>query len=192
MRSLVNLKFDKEVRVFLTSSMEDAPLFYSDFSTFYEKYKDFLPSYPEGEYKKILIKRVFETAQVDKAASIEEYDWFETEETFLSSFEDKTLRRVMFALMLWAKEHPHEGGWIDFDLWNIFIRFFTAKEVDEIKHSDTLQKLIPYGFDMRVVGSKNPTVCFQISVEKGGEIIGKVSAEKLPKCLIEEENNAPD
>ena len=190
--SLVNLKFDKEVRVFLTSSMEDAPLFYSDFSTFYEKYKSLLPSYPEGEYKKILMKRVFETAQVDKLASIEEYDWSETEETFLNSLEDKTLRRVMFALMLWTKEHPHEGGWIDFDLWNIFIRFFTAKEVDEIKHSDTLQKLIPYGFDMRVVGSKNPTVCFQISVEEGGEIIGKVSAEKLPKCLIEEEKNAPD
>ena len=192
MGSLVNMKFDKEVQEFLTASMDDAKLFCWDFPAFYEKYKDFLPSYPEGEYKKILLKRVFETAHIVKDPSTMEYDWSETEEAFLNSIEDKLCRRAMFAFMLWAKEHPHEGGWIEYDFWNIMIRFFTAKEIDRIQHSRFLQSLVPYGFDMRVVGSKNPIVCFQIPVLDEGEIIGKVSGKKWPKCLIEEEEDASD
>lgn len=172
---LQNIKFDREIREFLEAASGDEGLLLSSPDAFYEKYKDYLPSYPSGEYKKTLFNRVFlnnkEQVKVPETTPL----YSEEEVAFLSGIESAYLRKIMLCLLSWAKRHPHESGWVKYDLWAILDGFFTVQQIDKVQHSGAMASLAQYGFDMRVIGSKNPIVCYMVP-ELGGEKI-KTEAE---------------
>ena len=171
---------ENQVRDFIKEAEKDAKLYDSDYSAFYEKYKSFLVIYPEGEYKKKLVRDIMEAHLLSEPESnLAAFPFYQKEIDILKSiyFSDPPIEYgddVMCALMLWKKQHPHEGGWIEYDIERILQYTFSASIIhDIVHHKTTLQDLVRFGFDMRVIGSKNPTVCYTVPTADEDEDRGK-------------------
>lgn len=138
-----------------------------EWDSFYEDYKHLLPHFPDGEYKKNFMKFLYETSSIPSAenecicVSFYKKDCellkkikFENQD----NYEDLLLE--MAALMFWKKAHPHENGWIKYEPCLIFDSI--KDKIKDNFQNLTLDNLLKYGFDMRVIGSKKPIVCYTV------------------------------
>ena len=176
---------ESQVYNFIKKSEKDVNLYENDYPAFYEKYKSLLPAYPNGEYKKTLMKDMVEARLFEEdLEAIPAFPFYQKEYDLLRKifFDDKVEYgvEVMALLMLWKKQHPHEGGWIEYNAERTLHYTFSSQIVyDIIHHETTFQDLVAYGFDMRVIGSKNPIVCYNVPTadedEKKGKPLGYMS-----------------
>ena len=151
-----------------------------DKDTVYEKNKDLLGSFPECEVKRLIFEQVLLTAEsADKDGT--KYPFYADEIDWLFSITGEKTRKAMLCLLFWKKQNPHESGWIKYDVDKIFSPLFSDVEIDEMDRRKTvLNRCYENGLDMRVVGSKNPIVCYSLPEFEQDELYQEVSVEDLP------------
>lgn len=177
-------KIDQEVRnlraVVTYAEYEQDP------NGIYEKYKELLPSFPECEAKKMIFKSILEEAPREEE-DLTLYPFYRNEVKWLISVNGEKTRKAMLCFVFWKKKNPHETGWIRYEPEKMFGLLFSRREVfDIIKRPALVTRCVTYGLDMRVVGSKNPIICYSIPTfgeNAEEEICAKVSASELEEFL---------
>ena len=171
-------KIELEVENFLKTSKNDVEMLDKDEEKFYDKYKDLRPSYPDGEYKKMLM-RYFHFW--NKTSSVEEltmYPIYRKEMDILQKiwddgekkYEDAMRVCLMTCCMVYKKAHPHANGWIKYEPEKIVGGLYADWYIQDFLKTNSFAELIPYDFDMRVIGSKNPIVCYTVpTVDEEGD-----------------------
>lgn len=86
---------------------------------------------------------------------------FPKEIAYLTAIKDPFIKELFYSLILYQKINPHESNWIHFDFQNILRMIYSEKELEKIKRED-FSKLVPYGLDFRVVGSKTAIPCYKL------------------------------
>lgn len=163
-----NLKIDSEVADFIIKALSFESGGLTDEQVVEELADTVCPSFPNGEYKKKLLYRFlydFRRAQEeyvhfdDVRITRKEFEW-------LAKVKKIKTRKQLFCLIVWKKLHNHPSGWIRLDKEEIFSLLFTPNEIRQMN-------LDPYGYtdcfggysELRVIGSKNPIVCYRLPEE---------------------------
>lgn len=121
----------------------------------------FLPSLPQGEYKVKVLKEVWQRYLKRNVVGSVIPELTEEEAGALNKISNTNTRKKMHSLIIWKKLHPHPGGWIKLE-WPECMRFdFSEREIEKMRIED-LAELRQYGFDCRVIGSKNPILCYDL------------------------------
>ena len=180
MATTTDYKIDQEVRN-LRAAVTYAE-YERDPNGIYEKYKELLPSFPECEAKKMIFKSILEeTPKEEEDHTL--YPFYDDEVEWLLSVNGEKTRKAMLCFVFWKKKNPHETGWIRYEPEKIFGLLFSRREVfDIIKRPALVTRCVAYGLDMRVVGSKNPIICYSLPKfedSKEEEIYANVSAVEL-------------
>ena len=85
---------------------------------------------------------------------------YDDERDYLSMIENEDERRLLFYFLVIAKWNNHPTWWVRydrdaaFDFWNMK---YNTKEREEI-----IKNCCNEGLELRVVGSKNPMICFNL------------------------------
>lgn len=161
-------KIDSEVKNFLVEALSLESERKSDEEIVNELYEKSCPSFPKGEYKKLLLSKFLS----DFRSASKEYGGFEEvaitekEWSWLASVKSIKTKKQLTCLLLWKKTHPHPSGWIKFDHEEIFSLLFSPKEIKQMD-SDTRGYTECFGkySELRVIGSKNPIVCYALPKE---------------------------
>ena len=190
------MRIENEIKSFLRSTAQDKTLLQSNLDAFYEKYQNLLPSFPSGEYKKKMMRYLVENAdgETDKIEEVA-CPFYEKELRGIFQILQKAPTRMqgldrgkcMFLCMIYKKQHYHESGWIRFSPEAILSPACDKKEIDKIVKGDFFSCLVNYGFDMRVIGSKSPTVCYTVPTvdfeHDKGEVVAYYRAQDWSICL---------
>ena len=89
---------------------------------------------------------------------------YESEIEHLKSIQNDTVRKILYTALIYSKWDNHSSGWIRYDKENFFL--FWGLKLSEKEKSEIMRGCINEGLMLKVVGSKNPTVCFQINFRK--------------------------
>ena len=92
----------------------------------------------------------------------------ESEREFLRQIDDKEVKRLLTVLLFQAKENWHHTGWIRYDEKKVME---ACGVKNHSKFLEITQRAVQKGLSFRVVGSKNPILCFKLSfleVENSG------------------------
>ena len=134
-------------------------------------YDNYFTNLPSGEYKQELLRKVVENkADFINNNQDSKVGFSQTEVEILKNIKPQQTKRLIYCLMCQAKFNPHEGGWIRLD-WPKCLKYgFNQKEILKLR-LENLQVCVEYGMEMRVIGSKNPIVCFKIPLCEGPVVI---------------------
>ena len=127
-------------------------------------------SIPSVEFRKTLMRKIVKRYLEECCAAQGEFFLTEEELTYCKNINNPLLKRIFYCLLIQAKLHPHKNGWVQLDWPNVLTAAFGAEESKQMK-IEILSDLREFGLDMRVIGSKNPVLCFNLSCSFGGEPI---------------------
>lgn len=71
------------------------------------------------------------------------------------------IKELFYSVIIYEKLHPHESGWIKFDIDELADIAFYGNSKRDIRQED-FYPLVQYGLDMRVVGSKEAIPCYKL------------------------------
>ena len=86
-------------------------------------------------------------------------------------------KKIFYSLLCWYKANYHESGWVKFHYPKCLRCAFNKEDAKNVPIS-CFSGLKKYGFDMRVVGSKNPTLCFKVPYNKD-EVRYKLKGDEI-------------
>lgn len=92
----------------------------------------------------------------------EKFEIYESEVRYLQSVENEVDRKILFLLLAISKYDNHPTGWIKYNrdlLFNFWGLKLTNPQRSEVIKRCCENKAI----DLRVIGSKNPIVCFKVN-----------------------------
>ena len=98
---------------------------------------------------------------------------------------DAELKKLFYCLVVQKKLHPHSSGWVRLDWPAILTIAFEDYEAKKIK-IERLSDLRPYGMDMRVIGSKNPVLCFSIPDFATEEVVAEQMRKDAKDFFLKE------
>lgn len=94
----------------------------------------------------------------------EEFDIYASEVEYLKGVGDATDRKVLFLLLAISKYDNHPTGWIKYNR-DLLFKFWGLKLTNPQK-SAVINRCCKNGaIDLRVIGSKNPIVCFKVNFQ---------------------------
>lgn len=157
-------KINKEVSEFLilASSLLDQG---KDEEQIVEELIDTCPSFPKGEYKKKLLLKFLQDFKrsLEENLCLDEIVIYQSEKEYLEKISDIDTRKQVLCLIIWKKMHDHPSGWIKFDREKVFKLIYTDKEfVEQEKNLKAYNNCFSNYAELRVIGSKNPIVCYSI------------------------------
>lgn len=161
-------KIDAEVQEFIVKALSSKNEGKTDEQIVEELWETSCPSFPKGAYKKKLLMRFLS----DFRRAQEEYVPFgdivitQKEHEWLSKVKKVRTRKQLLCLIVWKKLHNHPSGWIRFDGEEIFSLLFSKKEYKQMESEPRayVDCFSNYS-ELRVIGSKNPIVCFSLPNE---------------------------
>lgn len=124
---------------------------------------------PSVEFREKLMHKIIK--QYLEKCFADKQEFFITKEEIerCNQITDPLLKRIFYCLMVQQKLHPHQNGWVRLDWPDMLGAAFTEKEIKNMR-TEVLAGLRPQGLEMRVVGSKNPVLCFQLPFIEGKTI----------------------
>lgn len=94
----------------------------------------------------------------------EEFEIYSSEVEYLKNVGDATERKILFLLLAISKHDNHPTGWIKYNR-NLLFKFWGLKLTSPQK-STIINRCCKNGaIDLRVIGSKNPIVCFKVNFQ---------------------------
>lgn len=94
----------------------------------------------------------------------EEFEIYGSEVEYLKKVGDATERKVLFLLLTISKYDNHPTGWIKYNR-DLLFKFWGIKLTNPQK-SAVINRCCKNGaIDLRVIGSKNPIVCFKVNFQ---------------------------
>lgn len=127
-------------------------------------YNAYFPSIPKGEYKILLLKKVWGVYIRDLKIDTEvKISFSKIEVDFLRSLPTEEIKRIFYSLMCQAKVCPHSSGWVKLNFPDSMKYGFDSSKVKKLKIT-CLSQCREYGFDARVIGSNDPIVCFKLDI----------------------------
>ena len=119
---------------------------------------------------------------------------YESEISHLKSVENADVRKILYLLLIIAKWSNHSSGWIRYDKKYLF-NFWGFKYKDTEK-TKVINECCKNGLDLRVVGSKNPIICFKLDFRdidsKPIIVINETKDIKKTYCEVFEKNERND
>lgn len=92
----------------------------------------------------------------------EEFEIYESEVRYLQSVKNEADRKILFLLFAISKYDNHPTGWIKYNRDLLFN--FWGMKLTKPKKSEVIKRCCEIGaIDLRVIGSKNPIVCFKVN-----------------------------
>lgn len=92
----------------------------------------------------------------------EEFEIYDSEVEYLKNVGDATDRKVLFLLLAISKYDNHPTGWIKYNRDLLFN--FWGLRLTNSQRSEVIKRCCENGaIDLRVIGSKNPIVCFKVN-----------------------------
>jgi hypothetical protein len=94
----------------------------------------------------------------------EKFEIYSSEVEYLKNVGDATERKILFLLLTISKHDNHPTGWIKYNR-NLLFKFWGLKLTSPQK-SVIINRCCKNGaIDLRVIGSKNPIVCFKVNFQ---------------------------
>ena len=143
-------------------------------------YMTTMPQIPNNEQKKeLLLKAFYKIYYTMSLAEEESVPFFVEEVEFLSSISKPSIKQLFYLLFFYKKNHEHHSGWIRFNFDEVIAPISNFKTKHKFKRED-LQELVPFGFEMRSIGSKAAIPCFKLpDLETMGEIAFEVNMHTI-------------
>lgn len=92
----------------------------------------------------------------------EEFEIYESEVRYLQSVKNEADRKILFLLLAISKYDNHPTGWIKYNRDLLFN--FWGMKLTNPQRSEVIKRCCESGaIDLRVIGSKNPIVCFKVN-----------------------------
>lgn len=92
----------------------------------------------------------------------EEFEIYESEVRYLQSVKNEADRKILFLLLVISKYDNHPTGWIKYNR-DLLFNFWGLKLTNS-QRSEVIKRCCESGaIDLRVIGSKNPIVCFKVN-----------------------------
>ena len=92
----------------------------------------------------------------------EEFEIYESEVRYLQRVENEDDRKILFLLLAISKYDNHPTGWIKYNR-DLLFNFWGLKLTNS-QRSEVIKRCCESGaIDLRVIGSKNPIVCFKVN-----------------------------
>ena len=92
----------------------------------------------------------------------EEFEIYESEVRYLQSVKNEADRKILFLLLAISKYDNHPTGWIKYNR-DLLFNFWGLK-LTKPQRSEVIKRCCEIGaIDLRVIGSKNPIVCFKVN-----------------------------
>lgn len=92
----------------------------------------------------------------------EEFEIYESEIRYLQSVANEADRKILFLLLAISKYDNHPTGWIKYNR-DLLFNFWGLKLTNP-QRSEVIKRCCEIGaIDLRVIGSKNPIVCFKVN-----------------------------
>ena len=92
----------------------------------------------------------------------EEFEIYESEVRYLQSVKNEADRKILFLLLAISKYDNHPTGWIKYNR-DLLFNFWGLKLTNS-QRSEVIKRCCESGaIDLRVIGSKNPIVCFKVN-----------------------------
>lgn len=92
----------------------------------------------------------------------EEFEIYESEVRYLQSVKNEADRKILFLLLAISKYDNHPTGWIKYNR-DLLFNFWGLKLTNP-QRSEVIKRCCESGaIDLRVIGSKNPIVCFKVN-----------------------------
>ena len=110
---------------------------------------------------RVVVAKIEPTIKKDKPSEIK---FYRSEIKYLKNIEDETERKILYLLLAISKYDNHPTGWIKYKrelLFKFWGLYFTNSQKTEIMNCCCESGAI----DLRVVGSKNPIVCFKVNFQ---------------------------
>lgn len=143
-------------------------------------YMNTIPQIPNTEQKKELLIDAFRKISYTLSLCDESSVPFLVEEVeFLTSIQKSSIKQLFYLLFFYKKNHEHHSGWIRFNFDEVIAPMSNFKTKHKFKRED-LQELVPFGFEMRSIGSKAAIPCFKLpDLETTGEIAFEVNMHTI-------------
>lgn len=94
----------------------------------------------------------------------EEFEIYNSEVEYLKGVPDAIDRKVLFLLLAISKYDNHPTGWIKYNR-DLLFKFWGLKLTNPQKSAVISRCCKNRAIDLRVVGSKNPIVCFKVKFQ---------------------------
>lgn len=96
--------------------------------------------------------------------SFEQINIYPQEIDFLKKVDDKTgyTLKMLYLLLILSKWSNHPSGWIRYDKKFLF-NFWNLQALKESKRQQIMTDVCSNGIELRVIGSKNPIICFKVN-----------------------------
>ena len=92
----------------------------------------------------------------------EEFEIYESEVRYLQSVKNEADRKILFLLLAISNYDNHPTGWIKYNR-DLLFNFWGLKLTNS-QRSEVIKRCCESGaIDLRVIGSKNPIVCFKVN-----------------------------
>lgn len=92
----------------------------------------------------------------------EEFEIYELEVRYLQRVENEDDRKILFLLLAISKYDNHPTGWTKYNR-DLLFNFWEMKLTNP-QRSEVIKRCCEIGaIDLRVIGSKNPIVCFRVN-----------------------------
>lgn len=102
---------------------------------------------------------------------------YEEEITQLKSISLLAAQQIMFFLLIIYKWNSHPSGWIDFTRYQGFV-FWDLQNYTRNQQEEVMRVCCAHGLELRVVGSKEPMICFHINwVQNTGKVVAQLKSE---------------
>lgn len=92
----------------------------------------------------------------------EEFEIYESEARYLQSVKNEVDRKILFLLLAISKYDNHPTGWIKYNR-DLLFNFWGLKLTNPQKSEVIKRCCDNSAIDLRVIGSKNPIVCFKVN-----------------------------
>ena len=89
----------------------------------------------------------------------------------LEKVSDINARKFLYLALIVHKWNDHPSGWVRYEREDFF-KFWGLEGLKNSEKEVIAQNATAHGLDLRVIGQKNPTVCYNISFRKEiGEVV---------------------
>lgn len=113
--------------------------------------------------QKALINLIVKKGKTDSfgRGKFENVVLYESEREYLSTVHEENVRKILYLALVHSKWENHSSGWIHYSREMLFL--FWGIKTSEKEKSKIVHQCSKHGMMLRVVGSKNPIVCFKIN-----------------------------
>ena len=89
----------------------------------------------------------------------------------LRKVDSEEARKFLYLALIVHKWNNHPSGWVKYER-DDFFKFWGLKDLKKAEKEQLAQIATAHGLELRVIGQKNPTVCYNVSFRKDcGEIV---------------------